>query len=196
MTASESNRKWNIAHPEKMREAARKYYYANREKIIERNRRYRAERPGSRKEEARKYYLKNKEKHQAASRKWAKDNAEKFREYRAKWEAENPDLAVASKKRYREQNKERYRLHCASRRARRKAATVQQVSEGEWRAIKEAYKHRCAYCSKRKKLTMDHIIPLAKGGVHAAWNILPACLSCNSSKGVKEAPTYQPVLFI
>jgi len=30
---------------------------------------------------------------------------------------------------------------------------------------------------------MDHVIPLSKGGKHLPSNVVPACASCNSSKG-------------
>ena len=45
---------------------------------------------------------------------------------------------------------------------------------------------KCCYChkpfnSKRKK-TVDHVIPISKGGLHMMSNLAIACLSCNSSK--------------
>lgn len=47
-------------------------------------------------------------------------------------------------------------------------------------------KNKCHYCRKKfNKLTMDHVIPLSKGGEHSASNIVPACLSCNLKKGSK-----------
>jgi 5-methylcytosine-specific restriction endonuclease McrA len=45
------------------------------------------------------------------------------------------------------------------------------------------YDHRCAYCgNKFENLTMDHVIPLSKGGRHEIDNIVPACRFCNGSK--------------
>ena len=38
---------------------------------------------------------------------------------------------------------------------------------------------------KMLKPTQDHIIPLGKGGLHTASNVVAACGSCNSKKGVK-----------
>lgn len=46
----------------------------------------------------------------------------------------------------------------------------------------------CFYCEQFvsfNKRTMDHKIPLIRGGVHSASNLVMACLSCNSSKSFK-----------
>jgi 5-methylcytosine-specific restriction enzyme A len=43
----------------------------------------------------------------------------------------------------------------------------------------------CHYCSKVFKpddLTMDHIIPLSRGGRSEKLNIVPACKECNNKK--------------
>lgn len=43
----------------------------------------------------------------------------------------------------------------------------------------------CAYCGERPYEHFDHVIPLARGGRHCIANLLPACASCNLSKGAK-----------
>jgi 5-methylcytosine-specific restriction endonuclease McrA len=56
---------------------------------------------------------------------------------------------------------------------------------GEWETIKRQYGSRCPMCGKVEpeiKLTIDHVIPLAKGGAHCAENIQPLCLRCNTTK--------------
>lgn len=43
----------------------------------------------------------------------------------------------------------------------------------------------CAYCGQRfpaKELTMDHVVPVARGGRSAKGNVVPACKPCNSKK--------------
>ena len=43
----------------------------------------------------------------------------------------------------------------------------------------------CEYCEKKfdcKDLTMDHIVPLARGGKSTKGNIVAACRRCNAEK--------------
>ena len=43
----------------------------------------------------------------------------------------------------------------------------------------------CHYCKNRfkpKELTMDHVIPLSKGGKSQKFNLVPCCKECNSIK--------------
>jgi 5-methylcytosine-specific restriction protein A len=43
----------------------------------------------------------------------------------------------------------------------------------------------CYYCGRTFKphqLTMDHIIPLSRGGTSERFNIVPACKECNNTK--------------
>lgn len=45
-------------------------------------------------------------------------------------------------------------------------------------------KHRCAYCGRGDlPLTMDHIVPKAKGGNDSWDNLVAACMPCNNRKG-------------
>ncbi len=50
--------------------------------------------------------------------------------------------------------------------------------------IKKA--NQCCYCGAEAPLTVDHLIPQAKGGAHSGDNSVWACRSCNSSKGKKD----------
>lgn len=63
---------------------------------------------------------------------------------------------------------------------RRRRATMEEIAE-----VFRRYGHKCAKCPSKHDLTVDHIIPLAKGGTWDINNLQPMCQSCNSSKGVK-----------
>jgi hypothetical protein len=41
----------------------------------------------------------------------------------------------------------------------------------------------CAYCNQRRWTSADHLVPLSKGGSNMLWNLVPACRSCNETKG-------------
>jgi len=43
----------------------------------------------------------------------------------------------------------------------------------------------CAYCGKRvapDELTMDHIVPISRGGKSTKGNVRPVCKACNTAK--------------
>ena len=52
-----------------------------------------------------------------------------------------------------------------------------------WRALVQ--KGVCHYCGKKfppSELTMDHIVPLSRGGRSTKGNIVPCCKECNNGK--------------
>lgn len=57
------------------------------------------------------------------------------------------------------------------------------VTERDWSRLVNRYRRCCAYCGRPAvEITMDHVVPLARGGRHAIGNVLPACFECNSAK--------------
>lgn len=41
----------------------------------------------------------------------------------------------------------------------------------------------CQYCGTKRDLTIDHVIPRAKGGADTWTNLVTACKKCNAKKG-------------
>ena len=55
----------------------------------------------------------------------------------------------------------------------------------------------CHYCGRRftpAELTMDHLIPLSRGGRSERHNIVPACKECNNKKKHMLASEWQEYL--
>ena len=90
---------------------------------------------------------------------------------------------------------ERRKAQQAERLALYRGATPEAFSWKDWERIQDRYENRCAYCLEYTEcMTMDHIIPVSKGGKHHKSNIIPACKSCNSRKGNRPASRYDPLI--
>lgn len=56
------------------------------------------------------------------------------------------------------------------------------VSGRDWKRTVSRHGGKCSYCGTSGPLTMDHVIPISRGGTHSIGNLVPACAKCNSSK--------------
>ena len=99
----------------------------------------------------------------------------KQREYRA---AHNEELQKYIKN-WRDKNRVKQTIYTQSKRAKKKQNGTFVILE------KEAQKLRtnpCFYCGSFDDPTVDHLIPLNRGGVNSIGNMVTACRRCNSSK--------------
>lgn len=84
-------------------------------------------------------------------------------------------------------NKQRYLAHVRNRRARIRNAEGQHTAEDVAAQI-VLQRGRCFWCDADVadgSHTVDHYVPLARGGSNGAENIVIACGKCNSMKGAK-----------
>jgi 5-methylcytosine-specific restriction endonuclease McrA len=109
-------------------------------------------------------YTRNAEKRKAYASDWHKANPEKFRKYQS-----------LSKKR----NKEAIAANTRRRNARRKANGVFAISRKELVRLSQG---PCFYCGSLHRITVDHVVAIARGGADSIGNLVPACKTCNSSK--------------
>lgn len=72
----------------------------------------------------------------------------------------------------------------------RRGEEAPDFSHQEWKECVIFFGGECAYCGgttrKGQRLTRDHLEPISKGGRTVQSNIVPACATCNSSKGAEE----------
>ena len=90
------------------------------------------------------------------------------------WKETHPEIAKAQKA-----------ASVLRRRARKAGATIVPVSAKDLQDLKESYCGLCAYCPN-SSTCFDHVVPLARGGAHCLDNLVPACKTCNGSKGSKS----------
>jgi 5-methylcytosine-specific restriction endonuclease McrA len=51
--------------------------------------------------------------------------------------------------------------------------------------IQRLYELPCYNCGSKENLSIDHVLPLKRGGNHSIGNLMTLCRSCNASKGKK-----------
>lgn len=116
----------------------------------------------------------------------AKVDVEKRRVYARTHYHANKERVRRNNERYMARHPEMRRTIKSRRRARELGAAINDFTAADWRALLTEYDNRCAYCGcASDPLTQDHVIPLSRSGNHTKSNIVPACKSCNSSKGGK-----------
>lgn len=66
-------------------------------------------------------------------------------------------------------------------------ATSSNEAKRMWRDnVKKKWNYTCAYCESNKNLTIDHVVPQAKGGNDFTYNVVCCCESCNRSKSHED----------
>lgn len=68
------------------------------------------------------------------------------------------------------------------------------LTKDEWETVFACYGRRCLSCRSTNNISIDHIIPISKGGQHNCLNVQPLCRSCNSKKGAR-CTDYRPFPF-
>lgn len=119
-------------------------------------------------------------------RRWRLRHPEKHRFWGSTWAKNNRDKKRASYNRWRKNHLEQEQVNDCIRKHKRQVLKTQ--SSADWVPI--LWKHsKCYWCKrlfcKTVRRTLDHIIPISKGGLGTQENLVIACSSCNSSKGAK-----------
>ena len=171
---------------DKARSYTRKWRQENRDRSCEIARQWARNNPERAKEHARRTYQKNKEKRLESGRRYRKENAAKVREFKRRWERNNPDKASKWKKNNPEAVQQIVR-ECHRRRRAQKRNQGGVVSRNIDALLMERQKSRCVApgCGVSLAKTghhLDHIIPLAKGGMHEDANLQLLCPPCNHQK--------------
>lgn len=116
-------------------------------------------------------------------------NAEKRSAAKSAYYQANKGKVLARNKSWKKNNPFQARRTTTVRRARKnEVERDRSITAASWTALKVLYGNRCLNpecIDPTAKLTMDHVIPISKGGADTIWNLQPLCQSCNSSKHTK-----------
>lgn len=170
-------RKYQAENRDSIKAKKRTYHQANRQRILEQRRGYREARRQELREKARVYRAANIERIKEWQRVYRLVNGERLRQYQK-------SVNYRERERYATdpEYRDRCRGYCQNRRARKLAAFVEDVSLD---VLYRRDQRTCSICHKkiaRCDATVDHIVPLSKGGKHSYQNTALACKSCNFSK--------------
>lgn len=137
------------------KEYDKKYYELN----IEKKQNYRINNRDKIRNQSREYYLFNKERISEKHKEWKKSSSGR--------------IAVRNYSHKRRLMYSKLNLYST-------------ITINEWNNLINKYNHCCVYCLQHEKncgkLTIEHIVPISKGGAHCVDNIFPVCQSCNSKK--------------
>lgn len=69
-------------------------------------------------------------------------------------------------------------------RIRKEREKAQKLKRSAWwqNKVREGVCHYCQEKFLPKELTMDHIVPIARGGTSTQGNVVPSCRACNQKK--------------
>lgn len=152
-----------------VKEYSRKYYKKNQTKCLERNRSFLKLNPEYHSE----YYVENKEEILKKNTTYNKKNRDRINTNAGTWRKKNPNKVSSY----------------LNKRRTRKQGNGGSYNVGEWQRLKEETGNICLCCGisgNEVTLTVDHVIPISRGGRNCVENLQPLCQSCNSSKGTKS----------
>lgn len=141
-------------------------------------------------EKAKEYRKRYEENHPEKKREIQRNTVRKYRQRHAETVLEKARRQV---RKWREANPDKVNEYSNNRRALKKGNDGT-ITAQEWQGLKEKFVHTCLKCGRREpeiQLTLDHVIPLSKGGTNSIDNVQPLCRSCNCSKGTKHID-YRP----
>ena len=189
-------RDWYVRNRQHVLDYAKVYGEANREAITAREKAYFAANPGVRAATVRKYKAANPDKVKTDAENFRRRHPERQAAWSAAWHEANWDHAQALMKANYDammqdpervaRERDRGREKSGRRRAMMRKTETERV---DLAAILERDGMWCYLCEKPiaslDVLHFDHVIPLSKGGPHAAANIRPSHALCNLRKGAR-----------
>lgn len=186
----ELQRLWRKRNPERVRAHNRQWYKRHGREWYEQNR-------TKRREQSKRSYLRERgiklKQQLARRRRYYWKNRERIR-------AQVKEQRIANPKRFRAVDHARYWRNPEKRRHQSRVARAKRsgiscyLSLEEWKQLLRRFRFRCAYCGTRltkNNRSLDHKIPLLRGGTNDIKNLVPSCLRCNQRKHLQTAEEFK-----
>jgi 5-methylcytosine-specific restriction endonuclease McrA len=186
---------WYDAHPGHGSETKKKWVAANKG-----SEKYKARARASAKKSA----AAHPERVRATKKRWNAANPDKVRAMKARDAVRNAKQIADRLRKWERANAEKVRIRKAASTAKRRSRLegIGDFTLEEWTALLDATGRKCLLCGVPEtdavyriakngarligRLTVDHVIPLSKGGRGTIDNIGPLCLPCNMRKHTKH----------
>lgn len=187
---------------------SKRYYLANKAKIRAYNKRYITEHP----ERVAEYRRREKERQRdgrraAAKQRWYLSNPEKVAAQRERLKAQSPEVHSAKLSAKNHRRRERVTWAVGPKLETATIVAVLSYGTGLYASFVQDQEgrsfwagalavRRCEYCMAEAKLTIDHLLPLSRGGTNGLLNLAAICQSCNGSKHSRtpiECASWLPV---
>lgn len=180
---------------------ATKLVYNKRPEVIAHRNEYFATRgkelPSKTKEKRAEYRKRRGDKHREYNRAYSKTEKARAQKriYSRQYGQENKAIMRDKLRERRQRNPQKANDACIRYKARKFNAPQVEIIDRS--AIIARDNSTCYLCDKYlepKQITLDHVIPLARGGTHTADNLKVACRSCNSQKHKKTPDEFREYL--
>ena len=139
------------------------------------------------------------------NKQYREDNKEKIAEYIKQYREDNKERISEQKKQYREDNKEKIaeyikqyyasehgqivQFNACNKRRQREEEQGRGITVEQWKEMMNFFNWKCAYSGtplNKDDRTIDHIIPLSKGGLNEPWNCVSMYSNYNKSKNTSD----------
>lgn len=172
-----ADRLYRLNNLDKVRQTKKIYRQKNAEYIALWQKAYREQNKKAIAEHKREWRRKNADWADNASKKWQENNKELVKKYKQISRERHPERD----KNYYLNNPAIIQSNRIKRRLRLSNAKKFKITNKD---IKKIMNKPCIYCGAKAE-HLDHVLPLAKGGLHSIGNLAASCAKCNLSKGAK-----------
>jgi len=169
--------KWRELHQDTIKEDWKDYYHSHKNKLNERSRKWHHDHKDVANLRARNRYREHLEQARAYSHKWREDHPDESKATTQKWMKEHPERVKANRQRWADEHPDTIRDSQRRYSHNRRAKLANSPFPKDFKLAS-----CCWVCLSTEKLTVDHIVPISRGGTNDISNLTTLCQSCNSSK--------------